>query len=121
MSNSGNDPTFETELIQTTAQAYEALASSENIAAKFWEKWNTKYLTILRDSHRCQLNRKRHVSKIPEIGEIVLVEQELLPRGQWVHGKIEDLVRSADGMIRSAKILMPIRKILRRPLIKYTV
>ncbi|KAK6761345.1 hypothetical protein RB195_022418 [Necator americanus] len=117
-SNFRNDPTFEPELIQTAAQAYEALASSENIATKFWEKWNTEYLTILRDSHRCQLNQKRHVSKIPHVGEITLVEQELLPRGQWVYGKTEDLVRSADGMIRSAKILMPSRKILQRPVNK---
>ncbi|KAK6762532.1 hypothetical protein RB195_023307 [Necator americanus] len=82
MSNFRNDPTFEPELIQAAAQAYEALASSENFATKFWEKWNTEYLTILRDSHRCQLNQKRHVSKIPQVGEIVLVEQGLLPRGQ---------------------------------------
>ncbi|KAK6762531.1 hypothetical protein RB195_023306 [Necator americanus] len=60
MSNFRNDPTFEPELIQAAAQAYEALASSENFATKFWEKWNTEYLTILRDSHRCQLNQKRH-------------------------------------------------------------
>ncbi|KAK6764920.1 hypothetical protein RB195_025019 [Necator americanus] len=53
MSNFRNDPTFEPKLIQTAAQAYEALASSENIAIKFWEKWNTEYLSILRDSHRC--------------------------------------------------------------------
>ncbi|KAK6735924.1 hypothetical protein RB195_018905 [Necator americanus] len=118
MSKLRNDLTFEPELIQTAAQAYEALVSSENIATKFWEKWNTEYLTILRDSHRCQLNQKRHVSKIPQVGEIVLVEQELLPRAQWVYGKIEDLVRSADGMIRSAKILMPSRKILQRPVNK---
>ncbi|KAK6762993.1 hypothetical protein RB195_023629 [Necator americanus] len=112
-------PAFEPELIQTAAQAYDALASWENIATKFWEKWNTEYLTILRDSHRCQLNKKRHVSKIPQVGEIILVEQELLPRGHiWVYGKTEDLVRSADGMIRFAKILMPSRKVLQRPVNK---
>ncbi|EPB67375.1 hypothetical protein ANCCEY_13538 [Ancylostoma ceylanicum] len=46
------------------------------------------------------------------------VEQKLLPRGQWIYGKIEELIKSADGMIRSAKILMPNHKILQRPLNK---
>ncbi|KAK6762601.1 hypothetical protein RB195_023357 [Necator americanus] len=113
-----NDPAFEPELIQTAAQAYEALTFSENIATKFWEKWNTEYLIILHEIHRYQMNQKRHVSKIPQIGEIVLFEQESMPRGQWVYGKIEQLVPSADGMRRSAKILMPSHKILQGPVNK---
>ncbi|KAK6764949.1 hypothetical protein RB195_025041 [Necator americanus] len=62
--NSINDPTFEPELIRTVAQAYEALASSENITTSVLEEvlgemehGISNYFTR---QHRCQLNQKRH-------------------------------------------------------------
>ena len=39
-----------------------------------------------------------------------------LPRGSCRIGRIVDLVDSADGEIRSAKVLLPTRKVLGRPL-----
>ncbi|EYB93587.1 hypothetical protein Y032_0180g773 [Ancylostoma ceylanicum] len=45
-----SDPDFDPDLIQSMSQAKEALSFSENIANKFWERWNTEYLTALRES-----------------------------------------------------------------------
>ncbi|EYC15188.1 hypothetical protein Y032_0037g3370 [Ancylostoma ceylanicum] len=113
-----NDPEYDPELIQTAAQAKEAMHYSEITSTKFWDRWNSEYLTLLRDSQRRHLNQPRHTTSTPRIGEIVIIEQDLIPRGNWVYGKILSLIPSADGLIRSAKILMPNQKVLQRPLNK---
>ncbi|KHJ87535.1 hypothetical protein OESDEN_12690, partial [Oesophagostomum dentatum] len=112
------DPDFDPELIQSVTQARESLLFSENIANNFWERWNTEYLTALRESQNKNLRQPRHCTAFPQIGEIVIVDQELIPRGNWVYAKIVELVKSADGLTRSAKLLMPNQHIWQRPLNK---
>ncbi|VDK43994.1 unnamed protein product [Cylicostephanus goldi] len=47
------DNSYDPDLIQTALQAKEALEYSETVANKFWERWNTEYLTMLREiQHR---------------------------------------------------------------------
>ncbi|KAK6009733.1 hypothetical protein OSTOST_25311 [Ostertagia ostertagi] len=95
-----DDPTYDPEFIQTREQAMEAIRFSENIANKFW-------------------GSPRHLQRTyPEIGEVVLIEQDLIPRGSWPYGKITEIITSSDGLIRSAKILMPNQNIIHRPLNK---
>ncbi|EYC11168.1 hypothetical protein Y032_0052g2264 [Ancylostoma ceylanicum] len=114
-----DDPSYDPEFIQTEQQAMEAVQFAENIATKFWESWRMEYLTSLRDSQRLQLKQPRHLTrKHPEIGEIVIIEQDLTPRGNWPYGKITEIITSKDGLVRSAKILMPNHKVIQRPLNK---
>nr|CAD2183293.1 unnamed protein product [Meloidogyne enterolobii] len=71
---------------------------------KFWENWQKEYLNQLRerkDKHS-QKVAKRNYS--PTIGEIVLVQDKNIPKNYWQMGKIVELVKSKDGLIRSAKI-----------------
>ncbi|KHJ85052.1 integrase core domain protein, partial [Oesophagostomum dentatum] len=115
-----NDPSFDIQTIQTVKQAKEAYEFSEKLAAKFWDRWSKEYLTYLRNNQRSTLAQPRHTSDscIPAVGEIVLVEQDLLPRGSWIYGKIVQLIESADTQIRSVKLLMPNGNIWHRPLNK---
>ena len=39
-----------------------------------------------------------------------------MPRGRWRLGRIEELAKSGDDEIRSAKVLLPSRKVIGRPL-----
>uniref|UniRef100_A0A1I7WXN8 DUF5641 domain-containing protein n=1 Tax=Heterorhabditis bacteriophora TaxID=37862 RepID=A0A1I7WXN8_HETBA len=55
-------------------------------------KWTAEYLTALRDTHKINYKQRRHRTSIPEIGEIVLIENELLPRGQWSIGKMIHII-----------------------------
>ncbi|KAK6750546.1 hypothetical protein RB195_002489 [Necator americanus] len=112
------DTVYDPELLQTVAQAQEALMFSETIATVFWERWNKEYLTSLRDNQRVLLKQPRHVTNTPQIGEIVLIEQEFLPRGNWMYGKVLETVPSADGLVRSAKLLTPNKRVIQRPLNK---
>uniref|UniRef100_A0A1I7WUZ5 DUF5641 domain-containing protein n=1 Tax=Heterorhabditis bacteriophora TaxID=37862 RepID=A0A1I7WUZ5_HETBA len=79
------------------------------MADKFWNDWNTRYLTELR----------RHGSRnLPEIGEVVLVENELTPRSTWYYGIVVEIIQGADGQVRSAKLKCPNGRILHRPINK---
>ncbi|VDL81853.1 unnamed protein product [Nippostrongylus brasiliensis] len=114
-----NDPTYDPDLIQSQKQAIEALRYSENIANKFWENWKLLYLTSLRETQKVILKQPRHLNRsCPEVGEVVIIEQDLIPRGSWPYGRVAELILSADGLTRSAKVLMPNRKIIHRPLNK---
>ncbi|KAK6742032.1 hypothetical protein RB195_009727 [Necator americanus] len=119
VANVSGDPDYDPNLIQTEKQALEAFQTSEMIANKFWEKWNVEYLTSLRETQKINLKQPRHLPRsLPEIGEIVLIEEELIPRGCWSYGRITEIIYSADGSVRSAKVLLPNRKIIHRPLNK---
>ncbi|KAK6764977.1 hypothetical protein RB195_025058 [Necator americanus] len=119
VANVSGDPDYDPNLIQTEKQALEAFQTSEMIANKFWEKWNVEYLTSLRETQKINLQQPRHLPRsLPEIGEIVLIEEELIPRGCWSYGRITEIIYSTDGSVRSAKVLLPNRKIVHRPLNK---
>ena len=42
--------------------------------------------------------------------------KEDLPRGVWKMEKIRELISSSDGKIRVAKVFLPTKKVLKRPL-----
>uniref|UniRef100_A0A1I7XDD7 DUF5641 domain-containing protein n=1 Tax=Heterorhabditis bacteriophora TaxID=37862 RepID=A0A1I7XDD7_HETBA len=91
---------------------------SKEIADSFWIKWTAEYLTALRDTHKINYKQRRHRTRVSEVGEIVLIENELLPRGQWSIGKMVENIKSADGLVRSAKVLTANGKVLIRSIIK---
>ncbi|KAK5986266.1 hypothetical protein GCK32_022791, partial [Trichostrongylus colubriformis] len=72
------DRDHDPELHQTTAQVKEALEISENMSSKLREEWNLDYLTALRYTQKIKRRRK---GVIPQVRDIVLMEQELIPRG----------------------------------------
>ena len=83
---------------------------------RFWLIWRNDFLLSLRE--RAQIKLKEKCVRSPYSateGEIVLVKDDL-PRESWRLGQIEELVKSGDGKIRSAKVLLPSRKVIGRPL-----
>ena len=67
----------------------------------FQRRWKHEYLTELREHQRC--NNKLPVRQA-KIGDIVLIEEELIPRCRWRMGKVEELIRSKDGYVRGCKL-----------------
>ena len=61
-----------------------------------WRRWKTKYLHSLLEHHR--VNRRQNAC--PEVGEIVLVVGN-----EWRRGKVVELVRGKDNVVRGVKIL----------------
>ena len=69
----------------------------------FWKHWNKKYLQYLReraDKHE----KNKDKTYIPEIGEIVLINDKSLQKLAWNMAKIVDPITGKDGVVRIAKI-----------------
>ncbi len=85
---------------------------------KFWRRWKRDYLMELRDFHRTRLEKGEAYTL--ERGEIVTVYDEGHPRGMWRLGRIEELIKGADEMVRGVHVRVVSKKgsvkILRRPI-----
>ena len=67
------------------ASALQLWKKQSNVLEKFWRDWRENYLLSLRE-RKCELLSQRVVT--PKIGEIVLIENEEMPRGTWQLGRI---------------------------------
>jgi hypothetical protein len=87
----------------------------------FWKRWNKEYLADLREFHRNTTYTNSTVREV-EVGEVVLVQGEDLPRSQWKIGRVEALLKSKDGEVRGVKLRALNKKgkpiVLRRPIQK---
>ena len=82
----------------------------------FWQTWRDEYLLSLRERTQTHLKENRVQSQqTPKTGHIVLIKENL-PRRTWRIGQIKELVSSRDGETRSAKVQLPLKKILSQTL-----
>ena len=76
-----------------------------------------EYLTDLKESHRTLL-AKRKTSDVKN-GEVVVVHDDNLSRGQWRLGRIEEVIKGSDGQVRGACVRMQTKTgrsaVLQRP------
>lgn len=65
----------------------------------FWTRWRKEYVSLLQE-------RKRWVREMRSFqeGDLVLVVDQLLPRNLWCLGKVVEVKRDQDGLVRSAKV-----------------
>ena len=84
---------------------------------KLWEFWSTDYLTLLRERVQHQHKQQRSIhDRHPMEGEIVIVQDDSLPKTCWKLARITEVHRSPDNEIRSATIKIESGKELRRPI-----
>ena len=69
------------------------------ISDVFWKRWIKEYLPTLQ--RRSKWNQVRESLKQ---GDLVLVVDETVPRGQWPTGIIQSVKESNDGLVRSAVV-----------------
>ena len=70
------------------------------ILNNFWKRWQTEYLSELRDAHR--YGDKTSADHEVKVGDIVLVHDDSKPRGFWKLALVEKLVTGRDGLTRGA-------------------
>eukprot|EP00795_Rhopilema_esculentum_P000002 gene2-biopygen6692 len=63
-------------------------------------RWKKEYLIDLRESHRMNKNNPANINA----GDIVVVQDENLKRGQWKIAIVKNVSRGKDGHIRGAKV-----------------
>ena len=82
----------------------------------YWTILETDYLQLLRQQSISRRHHQRSTTdRTPKVGEVVIVKIEGQPRATWQLGRVTDVVRSHDNLVRSARVLMPNKRILTRP------
>ena len=71
------------------------------IAEQFWSRWKREYIQDLQRRQRWS-KPARNI----KTGDIVLIDDDSLPRNHWKLGRIEEVIPSKDLQIRKAKILV---------------
>ena len=84
---------------------------------EFWDIWLSYYLPALRERHTLEMKRiKGEIRRIPNIGEVVIIKEENLPRGTWKLAKIQSLIKGGiDGIERAANLISSSGRTFRRP------
>jgi hypothetical protein len=67
----------------------------------FWSRWRKEYLPLLQSRQKW-----RRDSTPLNVGDLVLLVDQLLPRNQWAMGRIVEVIRDRRGNVRSAKVLV---------------
>ncbi|XP_055534128.1 uncharacterized protein LOC129723753 [Wyeomyia smithii] len=104
--------TKEGAVLDNPDQYYEALRNmyyrSRGLARKFWDRWSQEYLPTL--NHRPKWFED---TKPLEVGDLVfLVEGK--NRKYWRRGRVQAVVKGADGRIRQAEVRTADGKVYRR-------
>ena len=80
-----------------------------------WRVWKDDYLLNLRERAQTHVKGPRiQAAEEPRVGSVVLLKEDL-PRGVWKMRKITELMSSSDGKFWAAKVLLPTKKVLKRP------
>ena len=72
----------------------------DKIIGSFWKTWSKDYLTSLRENSM-NLGRK---GVGPKIGDVVVIHEDNKKRTLWKLGRVVDLIKGKDGVVRGAKI-----------------
>lgn len=89
----------------------------QSLLKGFWNIWYNDYLLSLRERYQIKHKESRlKTYKVPEIGDIVLIHEDLTPKNLWSIAEIIGVRKSKDGKIRSATVLTAKHKRLDRPI-----
>ncbi|XP_057694568.1 uncharacterized protein LOC130917316 isoform X2 [Corythoichthys intestinalis] len=84
------------------------------LANVFWTRWRKEYLLNLQQRLKWSKNRRNM-----KIDDIVLLQEDCVPRNQWKLAKVVEVTPGADGRVRKVKLLIGDSKtVLERPIHK---
>ena len=73
----------------------------EKLLNHFWNIWRDEYVRSLRESHKSSKAKPEIISE----NDIVLIYDKKQPRQLWKLGRVPELIRSKDGVVRAAKVM----------------
>lgn len=87
-------------------------ATAQNLADHFWRRWQKEYLPTL-------ICRKKWAveAQALEVGDVVLIIDDLAPRNIWRKAIVEEIFRAKDGQVRTVR-LKTATGFLKRPVVK---
>ncbi|VDO85465.1 unnamed protein product [Heligmosomoides polygyrus] len=87
---------------------------SIRVLDSFWDIWHQDYLSALRERHQQGARRQRSANITPHEGQVVLMADDKLPRGQWPLRVITQIHAGLDGAARSASVRNSAGRVLQR-------
>lgn len=69
------------------------------LTEQFWSRWRKEYLANIAIRQRWHVPRRNL-----QIGDIVMVKDEDLPRNEWRLGQVLETNANKDGLVRKVKI-----------------
>lgn len=88
-------------------------AEAQSMKEHFWKRWVEEYLPTLQPRKKWRKENEGY-----KIGQLVIIRDENLPPAQWLLGRIIELIKGKDGLVRSVelktesgKLSRPVQKI----------
>jgi len=72
---------------------------SQILANHFWSRWLREYIPALQERQKWQRPRRN-----AEVGDLVLLVEENVPRGKWPLGRIVSVTKGRDGQVRVVEV-----------------
>ena len=86
------------------------------LSNQFWNRWRHEYLQILQSRQKWNEHRRDI-----QVGDVVILKDEDLPRGSWRIARVEDTTPSEDGHVRKVTLRLAGSQMLERPVQKLVV
>ena len=83
----------------------------DKVLTHFWNRFTTQYVTNLSERHLSR-NLPRD-GRQPKVGEVVLIKNDLLPRGRWKIARIIEVTPGRDGVVRRVLLQPPYKNLTR--------
>uniref|UniRef100_A0A914ELN7 Integrase catalytic domain-containing protein n=1 Tax=Acrobeloides nanus TaxID=290746 RepID=A0A914ELN7_9BILA len=116
LENKPTDPEFIPKLDSVEKIIHEFKKTSK-ITDEFYYVWEKDYLSALRERAIHQHDQPKSLARFtPLVNEIVLLKDENQPKIHWNLGRVMELVKSADGEVRVARVKTSIGHVLTRPI-----
>ena len=88
-----------------TQSLTKAFQQHQKLTEALWRCWQKEYLLQLRSYH--EVRRPARPGPKLKVGDIVLLQEERLPRQMWKKARIDELIPGRDGQIRTVKLRLP--------------
>ncbi|XP_049813599.1 uncharacterized protein LOC126260317 [Schistocerca nitens] len=85
----------------------------QKMVEHFWNRWKKEYLILLKNFH--ETHQPRPGSGRLQLGDVILLQENVRPRHMWRKARIEDLHEGRDGKIRTVTLRTSEGSIISRP------
>ena len=72
---------------------------AQHLANNFWTRWRKEYLQLMQNRQKWAESKRNF-----RVGDVVLLKEEGVVRGQWPMGRVVEVYPSEDGLVRSISV-----------------
>ena len=94
------DPRIKNFTEMNAGEARQRVQKIDKIIGSFWKTWSKDYLTSLREN-ATNMGKK---GIEPKINDVVVIHEDNKKRPLWKLGRVVDLIKGKDGVVRGAKV-----------------